>query len=491
MTSRADQDHVGRTAGSGRPSAPLAELVADLEHLEDDEALDVLVGLQRAQARLAWAEYQTLVRLAGPHQRTHEVRVFDRRVDTERIVEVTDEVRDEIAAALHRSPNLVHDQLTTARLLNGPLAATSRALRDGRIPPAQVRVIVEQVRRLPGSVRCANADPATDSPAQAIERQRFVRVCTELQDRVLPAAATQVPSHTRALARRVIATIDADGERRRREQARCTRDVWVSPDEDGIATLVARLDALTAHAIRSAIDAAAQDPMLTGAVAATAGERRAEALASLVLGQAQVTAQIDVLVPLASLCGTGTGAGTGAEAGAADHAGGVDGSATLPDGTLIGWESALRMVDDPAVRMQLRRLVVDPQTGTAIDLGRSRYAVSDPLRRWISARDRTCRFPGCRYRATACQIDHIDPWDDGGPTDAGNLQALCTRHHQLKTHRGWRATRDPETGRTHWISPLDRAYDVDPEQVQLPAAGSSPPARAAQPATVGAGPPPF
>ena len=132
------------------------------------------------------------------------------------------------------------------------------------------------------------------------------------------------------------------------------------------------------------------------------------------------------------------------------------------------------MIDDPAVRVQLRRLLVDPQTGTAIDLGRTRYEVSEPLRRWISARDRTCRFPGCRRRATACQVDHIDPWDDGGRTDAANLQALCTRHHQLKTHRGWRAARDPDTGRSQWTSPLGRTYLVDPEPLLVTAARLAP-----------------
>jgi hypothetical protein len=252
----------------------------------------------------------------------------------------------------------------------------------------------------------------------------------------------------------------------------------VSPDDDGIATLVARLDALTAHAIRAAIDSAAQDPALAGDCAATAGERRAEALAALVLGQVQVTAQIDVLVPVDSLTGTDDDPldvrlplrPIGGTCDGSDSA--VLPDAALPDGTLIPWESAQSMIDDPAVRAQLRRLLVDAQTGTAIDLGRSRYEVSEPLRRWISARDRTCRFPGCRRRATACQVDHIDPWDDGGRTDADNLQALCTRHHQLKTHCRWRSARDPDTGRTHWISPLGRTHVVDPEPVLVPASGS-------------------
>jgi hypothetical protein len=256
-----------------------------------------------------------------------------------------------------------------------------------------------------------------------------------------------------------MAAVDAEGEQRRRRAARCTRDVWVSPDDDGIATLVARLDALTAHAIRAAVEAAAADPSVAGDCAATVGERRAEALAALVLGHVQVTAQIEITVPLAAVAG--------------DDAPAV---AALADGTLIDWDATAELFDDPEVNVQLRRLVVDAGTGTAIDLGRSRYEVSGPLRRWITARDRTCRFPGCRRRAANCQVDHIEPWDDGGRTDAKNLQALCARHHQLKTHGGWRVSRDPQSGTTLWISPLGREYDVVAEPVSLTSGVESPPA---------------
>lgn len=444
--------------------AALVELVARLEVLDDDEVLDVLVGLQRAQARLAWVESQALVRLAGPHQRTHEVLVHDRRLDAERIVQVTDEVRDEIAASLHRSATVVHDQITSARLLNGPLSDTARALANGSITAGHARVIVEQARRHPAAVHCANVAPSADTPVQAGQRAEFRRVCSALQDRVLPAAARLTVSQTRAHARRAMASIDAEGERRRREAARCTRDVWVSPDDDGIATLIARLDAVSAHAIRAAIDAAAADPAIAGDCAATLGERRAEALAALVLGHAQVSVQVEVTMPSGAL-------GIGA---AGLDAIGIGPVSALPDGTLVDSNDVARLLDSTGATGHLRRLVTDPATGTAIDLGRSRYELSEPLRRWIIARDRTCRFPGCRRRATACQVDHIEPWDDGGRTDAANLHALCTRHHQLKTHTGWRVSRDPVDGRTTWISPLGRTYVVDPAPVLVHAAGPPP-----------------
>jgi hypothetical protein len=75
-------------------------------------------------------------------------------------------------------------------------------------------------------------------------------------------------------------------------------------------------------------------------------------------------------------------------------------------------------------------VLTDPQTGCALDLGRSRYAVSEPLRRWIAARDVTCTFPGCRRRAHRCDIDHVESWQQWGRTDAANLQPLCRRHRR-------------------------------------------------------------
>lgn len=432
------------------------ELVASWAALEDDEVLDVLMGLQRAQARLAWLEQQALVRLAGPYERVHEILVPDRTGEHHRIVEVKDDVRDEIAAALHRSPAVVHDQITAARLMNGPLAATSGALRDGRISPAHARVIVEQASRLSDASHWTHVDPARDTPVRAADRARFGRACAALQERVLPAAEAQTPAQTRAYARRVLVAVDADAAQRRREQARCTRDVWVSPDEDGIATLVARLDTLTAQSIRAAVDQAAADPAVIGDCGATIGERRAEALAALVLGAAHVTAQIELTVPLSALVGS------------------ADDACVLPDGSIVGAEAFRSFVDDPEVGFQVRRLVTDAESGRAIDLGHSRYEVSEPLRRWIAARDRTCRFPGCRRKATACQCDHVRPWNEGGRTDAANLHLLCPRHHQLKTHARWQVSRDDATGITTWTSPLGRVYVVGPEPVLAPTVGPPP-----------------
>jgi hypothetical protein len=67
------------------------------------------------------------------------------------------------------------------------------------------------------------------------------------------------------------------------------------------------------------------------------------------------------------------------------------------------------------------------------------YRPGAALDRFIRARDRRCRFPGCRRRVPlGGELDHDRPWPDGS-TEAGNLTGYCTAHHR-GTHQahGWR-----------------------------------------------------
>jgi hypothetical protein len=67
------------------------------------------------------------------------------------------------------------------------------------------------------------------------------------------------------------------------------------------------------------------------------------------------------------------------------------------------------------------------------------YRPSAHQRRFVRARDRCCRMPGCRRAPGRCDIDHGIAHADGGPTDCWNLCCLCRRHHRIKTFaRGWR-----------------------------------------------------
>ncbi|MFE1537771.1 HNH endonuclease signature motif containing protein, partial [Corynebacterium bovis] len=78
------------------------------------------------------------------------------------------------------------------------------------------------------------------------------------------------------------------------------------------------------------------------------------------------------------------------------------------------------------------------------------YRIPDAMRDTVRGRDGRCRFPGCDVPATACDIDHIEPYDHahperGGATAVGNLQCLCRHHHNLKTGGLWRARARADT----------------------------------------------
>jgi hypothetical protein len=74
------------------------------------------------------------------------------------------------------------------------------------------------------------------------------------------------------------------------------------------------------------------------------------------------------------------------------------------------------------------------------------------LRRALVERDQTCVVPGCEVRERL-EIDHLQPFAEGGPTSLVNLVRLCQWHHYLKTHQRHRLERTDQGWR--WISPDD------------------------------------
>ncbi|ANE05294.1 HNH endonuclease [Corynebacterium crudilactis] len=82
------------------------------------------------------------------------------------------------------------------------------------------------------------------------------------------------------------------------------------------------------------------------------------------------------------------------------------------------------------------------------------YTPSEKMKALIRARDGHCRFPGCCVKASKCQVDHIIPWDQGGPTAAWNLQLLCQRHHNMKTDGRYVAEANG-MAEVRWVGPMD------------------------------------
>lgn len=423
------------------------------EELSADAAVDYLVELQQAQSRLADLEARALVVAAGAHEQSREVLVVDELTDEERILRLADVQREEIAAALHRSPTSVHESLTIARLLNGPLQRTATALREGHISAQHARCIVNSARRFSESTIAWVQAPHEDTPAQARQRARFTHLCGRLQDRVLPHAVRKTVSQTARIARAAVAAIDVEGEQARRERARTTIDVRVSPDDDGLALLRAWLPIEDAARVHAAIDARARSA--NAHCGSTLGQLRVQGLIDAICGTSAtaptavaVRAEINVVIDAAALIGM------------------VDCPGTIDLGPHsaepISAQAIRELLGNPECPATLRRLITDPVTGTLLDRGRSSYAVSDSLRAFLVARDRTCRHPGCTRPACTCQIDHATAWSDGGRTDRENAGPLCTRHHQCKTHADWQIIESRKDGSVVWRSPAGRIYEFEP-----------------------------
>jgi len=60
----------------------------------------------------------------------------------------------------------------------------------------------------------------------------------------------------------------------------------------------------------------------------------------------------------------------------------------------------------------------------------------------VRAKYPTCAFPDCAVASRRCELDHVIAFDHNDPMRGGwtipaNLQPLCKRHHDLKSHRYW------------------------------------------------------
>lgn len=115
-----------------------------------------------------------------------------------------------------------------------------------------------------------------------------------------------------------------------------------------------------------------------------------------------------------------------------------------------------RQVADRRHRGQWRWTVVD-SSGAVIDSGVTRRRPTRTQRRRIEAERPRCVFPGCRMPAGGCDLDHITPYAEGGPTDHGNLAPLCRHDHVIRHLPGWGYQVEPD-GSIPWRTGLGHAY---------------------------------
>jgi len=330
---------------------------------------------------------------------------------------------EEVGCALGVSGPAAQTMLKNAERLCGQLPATARALSEGRITTGQATIITEASYELPDDV------------------------LAEYETQVLSRAHELSPAQTRRSAKRAVLQLDPASAERKHERSVADRHVRVAPADHGTAWFLALLPAAQAHLLYDRVDAAAR--LAPADDTRTIDQLRADALVNGILNgiNGELPAlrghqpAVNVTVALTTLTRQD------------------DAPAWLAGYGPITAGYARRLAHDPTGTW--RRLVTDPVTGQLLDYGTTRYRPPQHLSDHVVARDGECTFPFCTHQARRSDLDHILAYPRGG-TSAGNLQPLHRRHHNAKTEAGWQCRRDPETGRTHWISPAGRRCRSSP-----------------------------
>jgi hypothetical protein len=347
----------------------------------------------------------------------------------------------EIVAALRFSSVTVCNRLEQAEALTESFPETLDLLAQGQVSWSQAAALVDATCALP------------DDAARRV------------QERVLKLMPEQNPAATRKALRRAVLAIDPEGAQSRYVYEAARRHVELRPEEDGMATLCLYTTAEAGAAILAAVDRDARD--CEPADGRSLNQRRADSLAALV--------QAGTGVRFSRTQGTDTVGRSGAQVHVVVGIETLSGTSDEP-GELRGYgpisaAQVRTMAFEPGATW--RRLLTAPD-GTLVHADPRAYRPAAGVARHVRLRDQTCTFPGCSMPAARCDLDHVQPFDHenpnaGGLTTAENLQALCRRHHRLKTGRRWSVVRDAQDA-TVWTAPTGHVYTTRPRAYPVPVA---------------------
>lgn len=419
------------------PCPSLANLLVDLGdpvRLSSMELVSVIAAYERLTS---WIAAQQLAAMAALHARFAAEDAESGKLELMLPEEIT---CVEIEAKLRWSSRRSQARLELALGLLERIPAAWSALDTGRIDVAKADALRDLTAQLP------------------VEQARKVAV------KVLERAAGQTLAGFRKSVRRQVEKLDPDAAAKRRAAAEKGRRVECNPLPDGVAEL---------RAVLPAEDAMRGYALLTLAAKAAAGPdddrgldaRRADVFVDLLRYLAESrfpTAQPESDAGASSGLRWGSGAliqvtvGADVLAGVSDRSGELVGYGPIPA------DVARNLAADGT----WRRILTDPVSGALLDYGTRTYRPPAQLARHVRARDKTCRFVGCRQPASRTDLDHTIPYP-AGPTSHRNLGPLCRRHHRVKHRGGWKLTQ-PQPGQFVWTSRSGHTYQVEVEPFEEP-----------------------
>ncbi|MET3510918.1 MULTISPECIES: HNH endonuclease signature motif containing protein [Plantibacter] len=340
-----------------------------------------------------------------------------------------------LAMATRTPERTVQRATNDAERLVNEAPAVFESLEAGRISARHAQTIIDQLSDVPPAGRAV-----------------FLA-------EVLPVAEASTNANLRRLARVLRERLHPESITARAVRSEADRRVEFEPAADGMAWVHLFTTAPIAQGIIERVEAAAAESRKAGDTR-TCGQLQADALAALALTgvtpedvlsspvlphpievQEHIKPTVHITVPALSMAGVS------------------DAPATLDGYGPIDPATAARIaVNTPS----FTRILVQPDTGAVLSVGRNQYRVPADLKRAVRLRDGTCRAPGCGRRARACDLDHSVAWEDGGTTDVGNLACLCPHHHRMKHLPGWNLDHGPG-GVLEWTTPDGKQYRTEPD----------------------------
>ncbi len=438
------------------PSAnTLAKLSAiDPFSLPAPDRIDYLSALERQDGWLFALKQRAITAVAGVQASEGEGAIFG----------VDEAEREDVSTALRLAPATAQMRIDIARTLVNNLPNTCSALAIGEISSAHATVIARET-------------------ASAIRDGMAESAIFEIEERAIAFAEFHTPGQVANHVRNAVAKYAPEEFEDITLRAQSMRRVSCFNDPDGMSTVIAILPAADAQMVMNSIEAfilrenqriekeetetaghafgssasgsSASGSSASGSSASKGDEteerkrtkdmRRADALSSIcaayladitkVVAPHRRPVTVNVTIDLPTLLGL------------AENPGQLAGYGPIP----------ASIARELASDSQWKRFITEPQTGNLLDFGRESYEPPQHLKDFLIARDRTCRFPGCRRSALLSDLDHAQSWETGGLTSAENIGALCRRHHRMKTHDGWTVESFPD-GSCTWRSPLGKEF---------------------------------
>ena len=408
--------------------ATLASLVAINPHqLSPVDRIDYLTALERQTSWLQALMQRAIVAVAGEESSQSN--------GNDAFFGVDEAEREDISTALRLAPTTAQSRIDVARTLINFLPNTCSALATGEISPAHATVIAKE----------AAAAIRDGLPESAI---------FEIETRAIAHAEFHTPGQVGNHVRTSIARIDPETFETIVARARDTRKVSCYTESDGISTIVAILPAADAQIVMNSIESFIRTAQAAQAGGNTsehghrsADMKRADALTAI--ASAYLSSSAEVVTPHRRPISINVTIDLPTLLGLAENPGQLAGYGAIP----------ASIARELAADGKWKRFITDPQTGNLLDFGRQSYEPPQALMDFLIARDRTCRFPGCRRSASLSDMDHAKSWETGGQTSPENLGALCRRHHRLKTHDGW-TVESRADGSCTWTSPLGKIFQT-------------------------------